>query len=316
MALDIFLQGLGRLRRGSTPYGKAPHKPIFLLTILDLIDSGHFSDNRFYVDAILVSAFHENWDLFAPEGFQEDFTQPFYYMQNDKAGGHEFWFLIPKAVFSIISHIKNINTLAEIVDHAALSDSFFHVLANKVNREAIRAMLLNTYFPNAKNLNYVEKQNKVSYLESIDQYILNEVPKVRRLRVAEEEMVYIRNWSFKNWIPKIYQNTCSISGMSINSTKGHSLIDACHIVPFSHDQDDRVTNGIALCPNLHRAFDNGLVSIDQDYRVLVSDQVVEESGHPYGLSVLKGRKIILPEETHRWPNPENLEWHRKIKFLK
>jgi putative restriction endonuclease len=168
MDLDRFLKGLIRLRRGSTQYGQAPHKPIFLLTMLHLLDSGHISENRFYVDVILVSTFHEYWDLLAPEGFQEDFTQPFYYMQNDKIDGQGFWFLIPKAGLSITSHIKNINTLAEIVDHAALSDSFFHVLANKVNREAIRAMLLHTYFPNAKNFNSGVKQNKVSYLESID----------------------------------------------------------------------------------------------------------------------------------------------------
>ena len=36
----------------------------------------------------------------------------------------------------------------------------------------------------------------------------------------------------------------------------------CHIVPFSvghKDRVDKVDNGIALCPNLHRAFDRGLV---------------------------------------------------------
>ncbi|MFC4198185.1 HNH endonuclease [Pedobacter jamesrossensis] len=34
-------------------------------------------------------------------------------------------------------------------------------------------------------------------------------------------------------------------------------------VPFNVSHNDKVTNGIALCPNLHRAFDRGLVSISR-----------------------------------------------------
>jgi len=30
-------------------------------------------------------------------------------------------------------------------------------------------------------------------------------------------------------------------------------------------------NGLALCPNLHRAFDRGLIAISDDYRVVVSE---------------------------------------------
>ncbi|WP_379661331.1 HNH endonuclease [Pseudopedobacter beijingensis] len=45
--------------------------------------------------------------------------------------------------------------------------------------------------------------------------------------------------------------------MRLSSTYGHHFIDACHIIPFSLTHDDRITNGIALCPNMHRAFDRG-----------------------------------------------------------
>lgn len=54
------------------------------------------------------------------------------------------------------------------------------------------------------------------------------------------------------------------------------MIDACHIVPFSESYNDIVTNGIALCPNLHRAFDSGLISIDENYKVIVSNTFIEE----------------------------------------
>jgi putative restriction endonuclease len=93
-------------------------------------------------------------------------------------------------------------------------------------------------------------------------------------------------------------------------------LDACHIIPFSKNQDDRVTNGLALCPNLHRAFDRGLISIDADYKVIVSDQIMEDQSHPYGLTHFIGRRILLPSERHHQPAQENLEWHRLSTFSK
>ncbi|MBT0812975.1 HNH endonuclease [Litoribacter ruber] len=95
--------------------------------------------------------------------------------------------------------------------------------------------------------------------------------------------------------------------MNLTSTYRFNFVDACHIIPFSVSQDDRVTNGLSLCPNLHRAFDRGMVSIDGDYRILVSDQLVEDEGHPYSLEQLKGKQINLPGEKKFYPSQENLE---------
>lgn len=40
--------------------------------------------------------------------------------------------------------------------------------------------------------------------------------------------------------------------------------------------NDTITNGIALCPNLHRAFDRGLIAIDDNFKVLVSQSFRED----------------------------------------
>jgi putative restriction endonuclease len=314
MDLDSFLKGLTQLRRGSTAFGPAPHKPIFILTLLDLIDSGHITDNRFYINAELVSAFHENWDLLAPTGFKEDFTLPFYHLQNDKLEGFAFWNIqtLPGALLD--KHIKSIHTLAEIVEFASLTLPVFHLLTQQKNRDAVRLSLIHTYFPFLKERYFEGRRNHGSYLHAVEDYVLNEIPKVMRLQVAEEEWGYVRNWTFKKMVPQVYQNTCAISGMKVGSSQGKYLIDACHIVPFSRDQDDRVNNGIALCPNLHRAFDTGLITIDSEYRVMVSRSVTEDKSHPYALNALDGKNILLPRERYQWPSQENLEAHRTSKF--
>ncbi|MFN5209410.1 MAG: HNH endonuclease, partial [Bacteroidota bacterium] len=92
-----------------------------------------------------------------------------------------------------------------------------------------------------------------------------------------------------------------------------SMIDACHIVPFSVSHDDTVSNGIALCPNLHRAFDRGLISIDNDYTVKISSLFREEE-NPYSIRHLEKKKILLPLNKKYYPSVNNLEWHRSNVF--
>jgi putative restriction endonuclease len=127
---------------------------------------------------------------------------------------------------------------------------------------------------------------------------------------AFEEEVFIRGSLFKREIPKIYNNTCSITGLRIDAIVTVSMIDACHIVPFSEGYDDTVTNGLALCPNLHRAFDRGLISIDENYRVITSSTFSEPASSTHSLRQFEGQPIRLPDNKKFFPALENLALHR------
>ena len=63
-------------------------------------------------------------------------------------------------------------------------------------------------------------------------------------------------------------------------------------------------------PNMHRAFDRGLLSIDKDYRILVSRHIREDAAHPYGFRHLKGKLIGLPDKRNHFPDSSGLAWHR------
>ncbi len=45
--------------------GIAPHKPLMLLTVIDLIESGDISDGWIRYDVRLVSRFRDYWELTA-----------------------------------------------------------------------------------------------------------------------------------------------------------------------------------------------------------------------------------------------------------
>lgn len=102
--------------------------------------------------------------------------------------------------------------------------------------------------------------------------------------------------------------------MRVESTTNAQLVDACHIVPIAISKDDTITNGISLSPNLHRAYDRGLITINADYIVRISPAIREKES-PYSLRQFDDKHIILPNDVKFYPSLENLSWHRKECFL-
>jgi putative restriction endonuclease len=103
--------------------------------------------------------------------------------------------------------------------------------------------------------------------------------------------------------------------MRIESTTNAQLVDACHIVPFSVSQNDTIPNGISLSPNLHRAFDRGLIAINDNYQLVVST-AIKENDSPYSIKQFVGKQLLLPSKEIFYPSLENLNWHYKNTFVR
>lgn len=112
-SLQKYLTAFTRLKRGVTPYGLAPHKPVLLLSLVELIEKGLVSNNQFEVNADLVATFKENWLLLVQTMHHADFTQPFYYLQSEKVEGQPYWMLQPNLGMQINAHIKSVTRLSE-----------------------------------------------------------------------------------------------------------------------------------------------------------------------------------------------------------
>jgi putative restriction endonuclease len=192
-----------------------------------------------------------------------------------------------------------------VVDYAYLDKDLYDLLLNPHNRELLKQALLTTYFPSHHHLG---TDNQL--VSQIIQQILHEAPAVYKTKANsfDEEEVFVRCGVFKKTIPRIYNYTCCISGMRIIAGD-IQMIDACHIVPFSESHDDTITNGISLCPNLHRAFDRGLLSIDEHYKVVLKP-FAESDNNIYSIKQFEGKEIILPANREYLPLQENLERHR------
>jgi len=58
-------------------------------------------------------------------------------------------------------------------------------------------------------------------------------------------------------------------------------------------------------------FDRGLVSLNDDYEILLVEKAVPD---PIKRMVNPNQKIILPENREFWPHPHFLQYHRENIF--
>ncbi len=318
MQLQNFITKIQKLKIDRA-HGIAPHKPILLLSILQAIENKLISENKIYITPELVALFKTNWTNLVTSKHECRFSLPFYHLTSEG-----FWMLKPKIGFentlTLKSSMRSFNQLNLAVAFAYFTNEIFELISLKSNRDIIIQTILDNYFSVTKT-KYTNSGG--GYLNTIENNIVNESPEeyiaeiqaLKQNLTAENfvEEIYIRGGAFKREIPKIYNNTCCISGMRIDATLNITMIDACHIIPFSESYNDTITNGIALCPNLHRAFDRGIISIDENYKVKVS-KVFTENQTDYSIKQFENKIITLPKSVKHIPSIINLLWHNQYIF--
>ncbi|MDB5240342.1 MAG: restriction endonuclease, partial [Spirosoma sp.] len=281
--------------------------------IIELIEKQVITENRVTVTPELVATFKENFALLVRTVHKDDFTQPFFYLQSDG-----FWFLKAKAGAAIDNHIRSVQTLSDRLDYGYFAADLFPLLTNEYTRLQLKNSLLDYYFADTKAGFLTIKNAGRTYLNDLETYLLNEkeISYTKAIKlVDDEETRFVRGGLFKKLVSKVYDFTCAISGMKVIAIDGSSLVEACHIVPISISGDDKVTNGIALSPTLHTAFDRGMIGVDERLRVVVSPSLADNVASPHNLKQFHGQPLRLPFGEVHYPKRESFEWHLRERFM-
>jgi len=114
--------------------------------------------------------------------------------------------------------------------------------------------------------------------------------------------------AFRKIILLIYQGRCCVTGLNIPT-----INRASHIIPWAEDKSKRLDprNGLCLSATYDAAFDKHLISLDDEYRLILSKELKEHHEQPSVREHFLGRegqKIELPE--HFLPHPDYLAHHR------
>lgn len=315
--MEAILQQVTSLRRANTEFGPAPHKPIMLLAILESFDEREIDNNWIGINEALLIRFYDLWNLLVKTKNAPNFSLTFFHLGNERRG---LWNLISIPGKSNITthkfYYKSIKVLKETFLGAQLSDEFYIAIKSKENRDTLKHALLNTYFPKSSArqrdtaLRYSKKIEKQILFDAKENYAGNKIwHKHEETIESKEEEIIVRNYIFRKAVLETYNNQCAISGLKIESSDEELLVDACHIVPFIHTSDDSIRNGIALSPTLHRAFDNGLIAIDDNYKILVPHKL-KDYNPAVGIRQYADKKILLPREEKFYPSLHRLAEHR------
>ena len=120
-----------------------------------------------------------------------------------------------------------------------------------------------------------------------------------------------RDRVFATGIKRAYDNTCAISGLRIINGGGRAEAQAAHIQPVAENGPDSLRNGVALSSTFHWMFDRGLISIDDDYSLLLKRNAIP--GSVLSLVNSDGR-LRRPDQEIYHPHPRLLEYHRERVF--
>ena len=120
-----------------------------------------------------------------------------------------------------------------------------------------------------------------------------------------------RERSFMHNVRAAYSNRCAITGLRLINGGGRPEVQAAHIQPVASKGPDSVRNGLALSGTVHWMFDRGLVSIGDDYKILVAANHVPEDA---ARLLNKNGVIHLPKDQTLYPNAHYLKFHRDQVF--
>lgn len=111
-----------------------------------------------------------------------------------------------------------------------------------------------------------------------------------------------------------YDQRCAISGLAVPQ-----LLNASHIIPWAVNVERRADprNGICLNALYDRAFDRGLITFDEDLRVVISDRLHAAdppSLRRHALLAIHGQPLRTPNRFA--PDQEAMAYHREQVFGK
>lgn len=142
-------------------------------------------------------------------------------------------------------------------------------------------------------------------IEETTQIDLQHLPQGKEREVVVKQRV---NQSFfRSSVLSSYNFACCISGVG-----NPQLLDACHIVDWADDEANRTNpcNGLSMTPLFHRAYDKLFIAITPDYKIVISEEMIERTekdDFKAYLNGLNGKEITLPSKF--MPSRELLDIH-------
>ncbi|MCO6415802.1 HNH endonuclease [Siccirubricoccus sp. KC 17139] len=142
------------------------------------------------------------------------------------------------------------------------------------------------------------------------QELVSAPPEMQERRIAQFLVNRkIRDAAFRRAVVDAYDGRCAVTGIRMVNGGGKFEAQAAHIWPVASGGPDVVQNGIALSATAHWLFDRHLISLTDEYGLLVAHNHVPTELQSLFAGQLS--RIHLPTERAAWPHLDYVRRHRE-----
>lgn len=283
-------------RLGSGKERLAPHKPLLLLCVLELVEQDRLRGTRMTLTPDLALRFQSFWRIVVSRWTTKpELRMPFHHLSTQG-----FW-----RPLTADQKLSNHRSLTESVE---IDPSFMAALQTAEFRRQARAVLITGYFP---PLEQIALRTLTNLEDEEAELAANAVKKEAR----EYARHTARGARFRIQVVSSYLFTCALTGYRLTTISSASIVDAAHIHEYRDSKNDDPRNGLALSKNAHWMFDEGLWSMTDDLNVIVAKKAFTDSS-PDGFSLrnFHGRPLFLPSDCSLRPDTKCIAWHRQNRF--
>ena len=258
----------------------APHKPLLLLAVMDMVARSAVRSKFVSIMEELVELnelFTDYWRSVVPVTHTSSIAFPFSRLHTEP-----FWKLVPKPGEDItrptLESITTVTQLRRVAIGAEMDEDLYLHMSGAASRAALQQALLRSCFSEegGRTLSGLLGIHAEAFTYSRElEAVAHSFPAGEAPRLEQYQRV-ARDQGFRRSVVFTYNHRCALCGLRIVTPEGHTAVDAAHIVPWSQTKNDDIRNGMALCKLCHWSFDKWLIGVSDAYTVIVSRQLMQE----------------------------------------
>ena len=111
-----------------------------------------------------------------------------------------------------------------------------------------------------------------------------------------------------------YDYSCAVCGFNLRMKTLPVGLEAAHIKWHQYGGPDTENNGLTLCATHHKLLDSGVLTLSEDYRIVLSDSIYDPDPRNSFIKEYQKREIRLPRNRKHFPSINYIRWHRKEVF--
>jgi putative restriction endonuclease len=311
---EHWLERLYSLRRDRRGAHERPHKPVLLLSIIDLLDRKVITSNAVPFSEELVATFKRYFAVVKARDDKPTIENPFYFLAGDK-----FWQVLPHGASEPLyregyaSAAPSVGQLRKQGVVGRFDEGLWALLAEPVSRHQLREALIARYFPDKREAlaalvvgAHLTRPAGARSPADVESALREELPPAPA-----------RDAAFRRTILEVYDYRCAACGIRVLLNHAMSLVEAAHLIPFGESRNDKPTNGMALCPNHHWAMDRHLIAPCPDRKRRAGiwrvngERLDERIEGQRDLVALADKPVIPPSEEKFYPALESLRWREE-----